>query len=138
VILSNGLIDADVFELSKAVVLVNLDECERAGKLVGTPEVFDEEVSDGDGFCSSCDSDAPLSGLEEFLGGRRLVGVEDAPSDDFAYPFPNLNWTNIWGCGCCVDWWSLGGVGGLGGCWLTLKQGWFCRFEVTVAVRVMV
>ena len=63
VILSNGLIDADVLELSKAVFLVNLDECERAGKLVGAPEVFDEEVGDGDGFCSSCDSDAPLPGL---------------------------------------------------------------------------
>ncbi len=43
--------------------LVNLDECERAGELVGVPEVFDEEVNDGNGFCSSCDSDAPLPGL---------------------------------------------------------------------------
>ncbi len=84
VVLSDGLVDADVFKLTKAVFLVDLNECKRAGELVGVPEVLDEEVGDRDGFCSSCDSDAPLSGLEEFLSGRRLVGVEDAPSNDFA------------------------------------------------------
>ena len=63
VVLSNGLVDADVLELSEAVFLVDLDECERACKLVGAPEVLDEEVGDGYGFCSSCDSDAPLPGL---------------------------------------------------------------------------
>ena len=84
VLLSNSLIDADVFQLSKAVFLVNLDECERAGELVGAPEVFDEEVGDGNGFCSSCDPNAPLPGLQEFLCGGGFVGVEDAPCDDFA------------------------------------------------------
>ncbi len=74
VVLSDGLVDADVFKLTKAVFLVYLNECKG----------LDEEVGDRDGFCSSCDSDAPLSGLEEFLGGRRLVGVEDAPGNDFA------------------------------------------------------
>ena len=126
VVLSNGLIDADVLQLSKAVFLVNLDECERAGELVGAPEVFDEEVGDRNSFCSSCGSNAPLPGLEEFLGGGCLVGVEDASSDNLRIHSPNLNRSNIWGCGCCVDWWSLGGVGGLDGCWLTLEQGWFC------------
>ena len=63
VVLSNGLVDADVFQLTEAVVLVNLDECEWTGELVGAPEVFNEEVGNGYGFNSSRNSDAPLPGL---------------------------------------------------------------------------
>ena len=40
-VLSNGFVDADVFELAEAVLLANLNECDRAGELVGAPEVFD-------------------------------------------------------------------------------------------------
>ena len=63
VVLSNGLIDADVLQLSKAICLANLDECERTGELVSAPEVLDEEVGDGYGFSSSRNSDSPLPGL---------------------------------------------------------------------------
>ena len=138
VVLSNGLIDADVFQLTKAAFLVNLDECERADKLVGAPEVFYEEVGDRNGFCSSCDSNAPLPGLKEFLSGGCFVGVENASSDNFAYPFSDLNWSDIWSRGCCMGWWGLGSAGGLDGCLLTLRRGWFCCFKVAVTVCVMV
>ena len=68
----------------KQFFLVYLDKCEWTGELVGGPEVFNEEVGNRNGFCSSCDSNAPLSGLKEFPGGGCLVGVEDASSDNFA------------------------------------------------------
>ena len=120
-VLSNGLVDADVPQLTETVFfLAHLDECEWTGELVGAPEIFNEEAGDRNGFCSSCDSNAPQPGLEEFPGGGCLVGVEDASSDNFAYPFSNLNWSNIWGCGRCVGRWGLGGAGGLGGCWRAL------------------
>ncbi len=35
--------------------------------LVGEPHVLDEEVGDCYGLCSSCDADAPLSGLKELF-----------------------------------------------------------------------
>ena len=84
VVLSNGLVDADVFQLAEAVLLVDLVECEWTGELADAPEVLNEEVGDCNGFCSSCDSNAPLPGLKEFLSGGCFVGVENASSDNFA------------------------------------------------------
>ncbi len=43
-VLSDGLVDADVLQLTEAVFLVNLDEGEWTGELVGAPEIFNEEV----------------------------------------------------------------------------------------------
>ena len=63
--------------------LVYLDKREWTGELAGVPEVLNQEVGDCNGFCASCDSNAPLSGLEKFLGGGWFVGVKTASSDDF-------------------------------------------------------
>ena len=63
VVLSDGVVDACVLQLSEAVILVDLDYCEWSREFVGSPEVFDHEVCDGYGFGTACDSDAPLSGL---------------------------------------------------------------------------
>ena len=60
-VLSDGLVDADVLQLAEAVFLVYLNECEWAGELVGGPEIFNEEVGDRNGFCSSCDSKCPTA-----------------------------------------------------------------------------
>ena len=67
-ILPDRVVDADMFELAEAIILVDLDDGEWAYELVGAPHVFYEY-----GLCASCDADAPLPGLEKFLGGRCFV-----------------------------------------------------------------
>ena len=62
-VLLDCFVDEFVFQLSEAVLLVDLDDCYGACELVCGPHVFDEEVRNGDGLCSSCDAYAPLSGL---------------------------------------------------------------------------
>ena len=62
-VLRDCFVYADVFELSEAVFLVYLYDCDGACELVGAPEVFNEEVCDGNGFGASGDANAPLPGL---------------------------------------------------------------------------
>ena len=63
VVLFECFVDAFVFQLSEAVILVDLDDCYGARELVCGPHFLNEEVRNGDGLCSSCDAYAPLSGL---------------------------------------------------------------------------
>ena len=60
-ILSDGVVDASVFELAEAIILVDLDDCEWSCEFVGAPEVFNHQVCDSYGLGASCDTDAPLS-----------------------------------------------------------------------------
>ena len=60
-VLSDRFVYADVFELAEAVLLVDLNECDWSNESVSAPEVFDENVCDCYGFCSSRDADTPLS-----------------------------------------------------------------------------
>ena len=50
---------------------------------------------EGHGFCTSRDTCAPLSRLQELLCNGVLVGVQDSSSDDFSNPFTDLHWS------CC-------------------------------------
>ncbi len=74
-------VDANVFELAASVILINLDDGNWAGELVGAPEVFNEEVCNRYCFSATRDADAPLPGLQEFLSGGCFVGIEDSSCD---------------------------------------------------------
>ena len=63
VILSDGVVDAGVLELTETILLIDLDYRQWSCEFVVAPEVLDHEVRDGYGFGSTCNSNAPLSGL---------------------------------------------------------------------------
>ena len=62
-VLSDGVVDASVFELSAAVLLVDLDYRKWSCEFVVAPKVLDHEVCDGDSFGSAGNSNSPLPGL---------------------------------------------------------------------------